>query len=60
MHRNRRTFAAACALAFALVATVATSVYSEWVPACAIYTEDDAMYWLLGCWYNPPPKDPSA
>lgn len=44
------------ALVLAVIALNATG----WTPLCVLYTPDDAMYWILGCWIDPPPKDPSG
>lgn len=33
---------------------------AKWNPLCANYTVDDPMYWLLGCWIDPPEPDKDA
>lgn len=47
-------------LSAALMASALSVLSSGWTPLCVIYTPDDAMYWILGCWIDPPPKDPTG
>jgi hypothetical protein len=42
-----------------LALTLAAAATS-WNPLCAIYDSGDPMYWMLGCWIDPPPPNPQA
>lgn len=53
MTRRLVGLAVAGVLAFGIV-TASTG----WTPACVLYTPDDAMYWVLFCWVDPPPPPP--
>jgi len=44
---------AVCAFALAVALT-------NWHPWCYTLDDDDPMWWVLGCWYDPPPPNPNA
>lgn len=31
-----------------------------WNPLCVLYDDGDAMWWILGCMFDAPPKDGSS
>jgi hypothetical protein len=54
---QRRMLVASClALGLAVVFVVASTAQQS--PLCALYTSNDVMWWVLGCWASDPPPPP--